>query len=109
MCKERTYDGTPCEVKVSRTVWSGGKGSDNIKALPITIGGEGDSQKAGIVGSSGYAFLRKKENLLLWFYHGSFFLCLIFIEIKNVPIPLIYKIMKLYVKEFDFLQSKEYN
>ena len=37
MCKEKTYDGTPYEVKVSRTVWSGGKGSDNIKTLPITI------------------------------------------------------------------------
>ena len=24
-------------MKVSRTVWSGGKGSDNLKALPITI------------------------------------------------------------------------
>ena len=38
MCKEKTYDGTPYEVKVSRTVWGGGKGSDNIKTLPITIG-----------------------------------------------------------------------
>ncbi len=30
-------DGTPYEVKVSRTVWSGGKVGDNIKYLPITI------------------------------------------------------------------------
>lgn len=37
MCEEKTYDGTPCEVKVSRTVWSGGKGKDSIKTLPITI------------------------------------------------------------------------
>lgn len=32
-----TNDGTPCAVKVARTVWSGGKGGDNIKALPIAI------------------------------------------------------------------------
>jgi len=24
-------------VKISRTVWCGGKGGDNLKALPITI------------------------------------------------------------------------
>ena len=30
-------DGTPYEGKLSRTVWSGGKGSDYFKALPITI------------------------------------------------------------------------
>ena len=30
-------DGTPYAVKIARTVWSGGKGGDNIKALPITI------------------------------------------------------------------------
>ena len=41
MCKEKAYDGTPCEVKVSRTVWSGGKGGDNIKAIPITINASG--------------------------------------------------------------------
>lgn len=31
------YDGTPYEAKVSRTVWSRGKGGDNIKSLPIAI------------------------------------------------------------------------
>ena len=31
------YDGTPCAVKVARTVWSGGKVGDNLKDLPITI------------------------------------------------------------------------
>ena len=30
-------DGTPYEGKLSRTVWSGGKGRENIKVLPITI------------------------------------------------------------------------
>ena len=30
-------DGTPCEVKVSRTVWRRGKDGDNIKVLPIPI------------------------------------------------------------------------
>ena len=30
-------EGTPCAVKVARTVWSGGKARDNIKGLPITI------------------------------------------------------------------------
>lgn len=30
-------DGTPCAVKVARTVWSGGKDGDNFKILPITI------------------------------------------------------------------------
>lgn len=30
-------DGTPYTMKVVRTVWSGGKGGDDIKALPITI------------------------------------------------------------------------
>ena len=25
--------------KLSRTVWSGGKGGDNLKSLPITING----------------------------------------------------------------------
>ena len=33
----KTNDGTPDAVKVARPVWSGGKGGDNIKALPITI------------------------------------------------------------------------
>ena len=36
----KTNDGTPDAVKVARPVWSGGKGGDNIKALPITIGRE---------------------------------------------------------------------
>jgi hypothetical protein len=31
------FDGTPYEVKVSCTVWSGGKVGDIIKILPITI------------------------------------------------------------------------
>ncbi|EOF89613.1 hypothetical protein SKG_02699, partial [Enterococcus faecium EnGen0166] len=30
-------DGTPCAVKVARTVWTGGKDGDNIKLLPIGI------------------------------------------------------------------------
>lgn len=34
-----TYDGTPCELKGSRTVWSGGKPGDSIKGLPIAIRG----------------------------------------------------------------------
>lgn len=33
----KTYDGTPYEMKVSRTVWSGGKSRDCIKGLPIAI------------------------------------------------------------------------
>ena len=33
----KTNDGTPDAVKVARPVWSGGKGGDNIKTLPITI------------------------------------------------------------------------
>ena len=35
----KTTDGTPDAVKVACPVWSGGKGGDNLKALPITIGG----------------------------------------------------------------------
>ena len=31
------HDGTPCAVKVARTVWSGGKLGDYLKELPITI------------------------------------------------------------------------
>ena len=34
-----TNDGTPCAVKVARTVWSGGKLGDYLKGLPITIVG----------------------------------------------------------------------
>lgn len=30
-------DGTPYEVKASRTVWNGGKVRDNINNLPIAI------------------------------------------------------------------------
>ena len=33
----KTTDGTPDAVKVACPVWSGGKGGDIIKALPITI------------------------------------------------------------------------
>ena len=33
----KNNDGTPDAVKVACPVWSGGKGGDNIKALPITI------------------------------------------------------------------------
>ena len=32
------FEGTPCAVRVARTVWSGGKDGDYIKVLPITIG-----------------------------------------------------------------------
>lgn len=35
-----TTDGTPDAVKVACPVWSGGKGGDNFKALPITISGK---------------------------------------------------------------------
>ena len=35
--RESTKDGTPCAMKVACTVWSGGKFSDNLKELPITI------------------------------------------------------------------------
>ena len=35
----KTTDGTPDAVKVACPVWSGGKGRDYIKALPITISG----------------------------------------------------------------------
>ena len=34
---DNTIDGTPDAVKVACPVWSGGKGSDYLKALPITI------------------------------------------------------------------------
>ena len=30
-------DGTPCMMKVVRTVWNGGKVSDHLKDLPIVI------------------------------------------------------------------------
>ncbi len=30
-------DGTPYDLKGSRTVWSGGKSGDNFKGLPIAI------------------------------------------------------------------------
>ena len=30
-----TNDGKPCDGKLSRTVWGGGKLGDNIKRLPI--------------------------------------------------------------------------
>lgn len=37
-CKQLNFiDGTPCTVKVVRTVWSGGKDGDHFKVLPITI------------------------------------------------------------------------
>lgn len=35
-----SIDGTPCEGKLSRTVWSGGKAEDDIKGLPIAIRSE---------------------------------------------------------------------
>jgi len=38
-------DGTPCDGKLSCTVWNGGKGRDNIKALPIVIVWGKTSQK----------------------------------------------------------------
>lgn len=31
------FDGTPCAMKVARTVWTGGKLGDNFKELPISI------------------------------------------------------------------------
>ena len=42
----KTNDGTPDAAKVARPVWSGGKGGDNIKALPITI-----SRKSFVAGT----------------------------------------------------------
>lgn len=35
--RNSSTDGTPCAVKIARTVWSGGKAGDNFKGLPITI------------------------------------------------------------------------
>lgn len=35
--KQIFNEGTPCTVKVVRTVWSGGKVEDNFKSLPIAI------------------------------------------------------------------------
>ena len=32
-----SVDGTPCAVKVARTVWSRGKSGDYFKGLPIAI------------------------------------------------------------------------
>ena len=32
-----TFDGTPYEVKASRTVWGGGKARDYFKGLPIAM------------------------------------------------------------------------
>lgn len=37
MIRNYVLDGTPCELKGSCTVWSGGKGGDNTKTLPIAI------------------------------------------------------------------------
>ena len=34
---DNTIDGTPCAVKVARTVWSGGKLGDQFKESPIAI------------------------------------------------------------------------
>jgi hypothetical protein len=36
-CRPTKTDGAPCEVKVSRTVLSGGKSGDYLKGLPIAI------------------------------------------------------------------------
>jgi len=33
----RLKDGTPCAMKIARTVWSRGKGGDYIKTLPIAM------------------------------------------------------------------------
>jgi hypothetical protein len=35
--KKNAHVGTPYAVKVSCTVWTGGKGGDKFKALPICI------------------------------------------------------------------------
>lgn len=35
----KANDGTPDAVKIACPVWDRGKGGDNIKALPIVIGG----------------------------------------------------------------------
>ena len=34
------FDGTPCAMKVARTVWGGGKPGDDIKGLPSSFGTE---------------------------------------------------------------------
>lgn len=36
-CFIKSSEGTPYELKGSRTVWNGGKVGDNIKHLPIVI------------------------------------------------------------------------
>ncbi|WP_330393723.1 hypothetical protein, partial [Clostridioides difficile] len=38
IASKKKIDGTPCAVKVARTVWSGGKLGDYLKELPIAIG-----------------------------------------------------------------------
>jgi hypothetical protein len=49
-------DGTPCAVKVARTVWSRGKSGDHLKGLPIAIGkmycGDCGNAMVGISGTS---------------------------------------------------------
>ncbi len=50
MCLKRSdikIDGTPCEGKLSCTVWTGGKAGDDIKGLPIGIGREISGYEAG--------------------------------------------------------------
>ena len=41
------FDGTPYARKLARTVWSGGKGRDNIKTLPIAIVSSYKNEKCG--------------------------------------------------------------
>lgn len=41
------FDGTPYARKLARTVWSGGKGRDNIKTLPIAILSLHKNEKCG--------------------------------------------------------------
>jgi len=39
-CEQLNFiDGTPCAMKVARTVWSRGKDGDDFKVLPIAIFG----------------------------------------------------------------------
>ena len=40
-------DGKPCDGKLSRTVWSGGKLGDYIKELPIAISQDGEHRRHG--------------------------------------------------------------
>ena len=56
-----TDDGTPCAVKVACTVWSGGKGGDDFKVLPITMC---DSFRLLIAGGTNHTMIRRTDRLI---------------------------------------------